>query len=135
MHLFLRGRGEMVHYGLWPNAHEVHMTWISRKDLESLPAAERPEALARLRAMIDQRLSGATAYWPETQAIIAELKAVGHDLWSHDFDGDGRHLWGWDYMRLDTAGMLQIQFNESAPCQTFWRNEGGRLGVDRGDGA
>src|SRR5918998_275931 len=57
----------------------------------------------------------------ETEAIIADLRAAGHDLWSHDYDGEGRHLWGWDYMRPSQAGRLQIQFNFRAPCQTFWR--------------
>jgi hypothetical protein len=111
------------------------MTWISRKELESLPAAERPAALAGLRAMIDNRLSGREeeAYWREVRAIIEELRAAGHDLWHHDTDGERRDLWGWDYMRLDAAGFLQIQFDIRSRCQTFWRNEDGRLGVDRGD--
>ncbi|MDP3740601.1 MAG: hypothetical protein Q8R02_24655 [Hyphomonadaceae bacterium] len=112
------------------------MSWITRKEVESLSAAERAAALAALRAMIDQRLGPHTTpdtYWPATQHIIGELKAAGHDLWSHDHDGESRHLWGWDYMRLSTAGLLQIQFNFAKPCQTFWRGEDGRLGVDRGE--
>lgn len=112
------------------------MTWITRKNLESLPASERAAALATLRAMIDERLAPHTtweAYWPATKLVIDELKAAGHDLWSHDYDGESRQLWGWDYMRPATAGMLQIQFNFAAPCQTFWRDEDGRLGVDRPD--
>jgi hypothetical protein len=109
------------------------MTWISRSDLEALPPGARAAALAELRTAIDDRLSKRDDYWRETLAIIAELKAAGHDLWSHDYDGEARHLWGWDYMRLATAGRLQIQFNFGAPCQTFWRDEDGRLGVDRGE--
>jgi len=110
--------------------------WIGRAELEALPSDARASALARLRAHIDDRLAGAlepSDFRRETEAIIAELRAVGHDLWSHDYDGEGRHLWGWDYMRSNQAGRLQIQFNFRAPCQTFWRDEDGRLGVERGD--
>lgn len=111
------------------------MQWIARGELESLPSEGRAVALVSLRAQVDDRLAGKSVsdFWRETEAIIAELRAAGHDLWSHDYDGEGRHLWGWDYMRLDQAGRLQIQFNVRAPCQTFWRGEDGRLGTARGD--
>jgi hypothetical protein len=111
------------------------VTWIARSELELLPAPGRATALADLRATIDERLAGRDeqAYWLEVRAIVEELRAAGHDLWHHDTDGERRDLWGWDYMRLATAGFLQIQFDIRSRCQTFWRTEDGRLGVDRGD--
>lgn len=112
------------------------MPWISRAELEALPAEARAATLARLRAQIDDRLAGRSDrldFWRETEVIVGELRGADHDLWSHDYDGDAHHLWGWDYMRLQQAGRLQIQFNFGAPCQTFWRGEDGRLATDRRD--
>ena len=112
------------------------MPWITRTELEGLSAGPRAAALARLRAQIDDRLAGRSDpfdFWRETEAIVAELRAADHDLWSHDYDGEARHLWGWNYMHPREAGRLQIQFNFATPCQTFWRGEDGRLATDRPD--
>jgi hypothetical protein len=112
------------------------MPWIRRAELEALSAAARAAELARLRAQIDDRLAGRSNwrdFWRETEAIVAELRTADHDLWSHDYDGESRHLWGWNYMRPEQAGRLQIQVNFGAPCQTFWRGEDGRLATERRD--
>ena len=68
-------------------------------------------------------------YWNEVERIISDLRTVGHDLWSHDYDGERFQLWGWDYMRPETAGMLQIQFEYKGTVKTFWRTENPRLGA------
>jgi hypothetical protein len=107
------------------------VSWITRKTLEALDNAARAEALAELRAGIDARLAGKPwdDFWKETSVIVAELKKAGHDIWSWDWDGKQSHLWGWDYMRPDTAGKLQIEFTFARSCRTFWRDEGWRLGT------
>jgi hypothetical protein len=112
------------------------MTWIARRQLEALSPEDRTAALLELRTAIDARLDPKReweAYWVEVKAVIAELKAAGHDLWSWDYDGERGQLWGWDYMRPEQAGRLQIQFTFEGPCRTWWRDEEWRLGVDRDD--
>ena len=69
------------------------------------------------------------AYQAEVATVIRELQAVGHDLWSHDYDGQRRELWGWNYGELDGAGFLQIQFDFQGDVTTFWRGEDGVSGV------
>ena len=68
-------------------------------------------------------------YWKEANNIIDDLKAVDHDLWPHDYDGRRKHLWGWDYMRLDSAGFLQIEFDFNGIVSLYWRGENEVLGI------
>lgn len=111
----------------------VGLSQFSRAEIERLSPEVRQERLAELRAALDARLASLPEddYWRQIRPIVEELRAAGHDLWSHDSDGERRELWGWDYTRLDTAGYLQIQFCCGGRVRTFWRGEDGRLGVDR----
>jgi hypothetical protein len=113
------------------------VAWTTRAELEALEPDERAAALVDLRAAIDARLAARTereAFWLEVQAIVTELKAAGHDMWSHDYDGGARSLWGYDYMNLERAGLLQLQFTFGGTCSTYWRGEDSRLGVDDDEG-
>lgn len=108
---------------------------FSRNAIESLSGTDRAERLGELEQSLTSRLSGHQAnwneYWREAQQVIDDLKCLGHDLWSHDYDGHRRHLWGWDYMKSDGAGLLQIQFDFEGVVKTFWRTEDPQLGVFR----
>ena len=104
-----------------------------RRDLlEALPYEERRVHLQELEERLTTRLRNHTTwdnYWEEVLCIIEDLRSVGHDLWSHDYDGERRHLWGWDYGRPDGAGYLQIQFDYEGSVKTFWRTDNPRLGT------
>ena len=111
---------------------------FARAVIEALPEPARRDRLAQLRAQIDAALAGHRDwddYWARTQAVIDGLKAIGHDLWSHDYDGERRALWGWDYMRPEGAGKLQIEFDHQGTVRTFWRGEDARLGASDEDEA
>jgi hypothetical protein len=98
-----------------------------RSSLENLQKNERKSILSLFEAELTRRLEPFTnwdEYWKETHEIINELRRIGHDLWSHDYDGEGTHLWGWDYMRMETAGFLQIQFDFNGKVKMFWRENG-----------
>jgi hypothetical protein len=64
---------------------------------------------------------------------IAEMRALGHDLWRHDWDGESRELWGWDYAKKEGTGLLQLQFRFRGEVKTFWRSENPMLGVETDD--
>jgi hypothetical protein len=109
---------------------------FSRARLEGAPDEERRLLLGELRHIISARLAhfaDQAAYWRQVRIVIEELKQAGHDLWSHDYDGSGRELWGWDYMDNDRAGKLQIQFEYGGAVRTWWRDEEWRLGVYRAE--
>lgn len=105
---------------------------FSRETIENLPAEARRVRLAQLGEELSVRLCAHAdwaAYWQEVERVIDDLRAVGHDLWSHDYDGERRMLWGWDYMRPEIAGQLQIQFDHQGAVEIFWRTENPRLGT------
>jgi hypothetical protein len=105
---------------------------FSRETIENLPAETRRVRLAQLGEELSMRLRAHAewaAYWREVERVIDDLRAVGHDLWSHDYDGKRRMLWGWDYMRPEIAGQLQIQFDHQGTVEIFWRTENPRLGA------
>lgn len=109
---------------------------FSRDRLETATDVERRVLLAELREIVDARLAAfadEAAYWREARAIVEELKQAGHDLWSHDYDGSGCELWGWNYMDEHRAGKLQIQFEYGGAFRTWWRDEEWRLGVYHAD--
>ncbi|GFD83784.1 hypothetical protein [Tenacibaculum mesophilum] len=107
-----------------------------RTILESLENKERKLMLERLEVDLTERLKSFTnwdEYWQEVDEIITILKNNGHDLWSHDYDGNGKHLWGWDYMRMETAGFLQIRFDFNGTVKIFWREDNPQLGIKSKD--
>lgn len=106
---------------------------FGRRALEDLPEAERRLRLVALALVLTQRLSSLREwedYWREVHAILTELRELDHDLWRHDFDADGRELWGWDYMKEDGSGLLQLQFHFQGEVRAFWRTDGPLLGVE-----
>ncbi len=96
----------------------------TRTILENAIAEERKLMLTSLEIDLVNRLNSYSdwnKYWKEVDSIIEELKQVGHDLWSHDYNGESKHLWGWNYMKMETAGFLQIQFDFNGTVNVFWR--------------
>lgn len=102
---------------------------FGRAVMEALSPMERQSRLTELELQLTDILRGRTLedYWREVQGIISALKAVGHDLWSHDYDGESAS-WGWDYMRPETAGWLGITFDPKRSVTTYWRPENAKFG-------
>ncbi len=96
---------------------------FGRKLLEELPARKRRRRLAQLETELNHRLQSYRGenYWREVDSIIEDLRAVGHDLWSHDYSGSW-HIWGGDYMRPETAGKLQIRFDCEGDLWISWHS-------------
>jgi len=99
---------------------------FSRKYIEKFGKDERRRRLSRLETVLSDRLQpyNREKYWEEIAKIIEDLRRVGHDLCHQRSDGNRAELWGWDYMRMETASYLQIQFVFQGSVKTFWRTEG-----------
>jgi len=97
-----------------------------RNLLEKLERDDRKSMIYLLEKDLTDRLKSyknKDAYWTEVNKIIEALRTVGHDLWSHDYDGESKELWGWNYMDMKTAGFLQIMFDFNSEVQIFWRED------------
>ena len=96
----------------------------SRAVLESLPDSDRGARLRELEAAIARRVSAATtpeAFLRECRLVVDELRALGHDLWSWDNDGENE-TWGGDYMHPETAGRLLVMFEFRGTTRVAWWN-------------
>ena len=98
----------------------------NRKKLESLAEKERSEQIRLLEVLLNERLSpikDREKYFVEVEKIIADLQLAGHDLWSHDYDGDNTEIWSWNYMDVSEAGNLKITFTWNGKITIDWREE------------
>ena len=83
----------------------------------SRPAFDRASDVAdlstALEALLHRRLEGAADRAAEVERIIADLRTVGHDLWSWDESGSAA-VWGGDYVRrpYDKRLVLRVVYDE-----------------------
>jgi len=65
----------------------------------------RAELGAHLSKLVSERLHGATNFHDMVIAIVSELRAQGHDLWSWDEDDDFA-VWGPNYSKQSGPGIV-----------------------------
>jgi len=94
----------------------------SRTVIDALPDPDREKRLHELEAAISRRVGAASspeAFMRECRRVIDELRALGHDLWSWDSDGESE-TWGGDYMHPETAGRLLVMFEFRGTTRVAW---------------
>jgi len=99
---------------------------FSRVSFESLSDSDREIKLEELKQYLCKRLSEKLEhkdYFDEVYSIIQEFKAIGHDLWNWEYDGDSTALWGGDYMQPKTMGRLQLEFIFQTTVNVYWLNQ------------
>lgn len=99
--------------------------------MDNISEDELKSILSDLAMYLTERLSHFKdweEYWAEVTKIIEDLKKVGHELYSHDYDGESKSLWGWNYMKKD-SGKLQIQFDFNGKVSTYWKDFNVLLGT------
>jgi hypothetical protein len=92
--------------------------------IAALEANERVERLHRLEAALARTLgqdASPAQFIDRTREAINELRALGHDLWSFDSDGDTFETWCGDWTRPEMAGPLTITFRAPASVEVGWR--------------
>lgn len=117
---WLDQRGETSPFFPWYEDGSFAPTGPWRADafaFEALAAAgdDLAERLAELRAQLVQRMRAAAEPWRAMALSLAELRRLGHDLWSLDVEIGGG-TWGGDYMRPAPGRGLWLRFgHEGAP--------------------
>ncbi len=92
----------------------------------SLESLDEDTLIARIRQLttaINARLAGAkdlASFQECLYSVIDDLKLIGHDLWSHDYDGDVER-WGGDYMHPTTAGKLWLVSTYPDGVELSWK--------------
>ena len=84
------------------------MNRFSRARFDGLSPEQRLELCAELEQHLAGQLCGRD-FHEAVYALVAELKSVGHDLWSQDEDDDFQ-VWGPNYENPRACGGLVITF-------------------------
>ncbi len=98
---------------------------FGRKALEELSGAERKLRLHSLQGLLVKKLSVHTSekeFFGGMQKAKDSLRNIGHDLWSHGYDGE-TEVWGGDYMKPQTFGKLLISFNFEKKAIVEWNED------------
>ena len=96
---------------------------FGRTALEELSGAARLRRLAELSEILTREIASAeshSAFFGHSPSVIESLRAIGHDLWSWEYDGDSFELWGGDYSNPSEAGKLQIEFLFPGKVRASW---------------
>ena len=100
-------------------------TNFGREAMISLDAKARSARLAALRVALMDRLSNeasASEFFAQSHALVEELRALGHDLWSFDSDGEEFETWCGDWTRSG-GGPLTITFRYPLQVEVAWRED------------
>lgn len=76
------------------------------------------EVCSRLATAISRTLTAAERFHAAVATVVADLRAVGHDLWSYD-EEDEFEVWGPDYARPSGPGIL-ITFRAEGSAEVTW---------------
>jgi hypothetical protein len=100
-------------------------TTFGRGALTSLDAEARSARVAALRLALMDRLSivaSAGEFFAQSRGLVEELRALGHDLWSFDSDGEEFETWCGDWTRSG-GGSLTITFRYPVQVEVAWRED------------
>jgi hypothetical protein len=94
------------------------MIGLDKATFDQSNDAQRKALCQRLSELLSERLRGASTFHAAVLAIVSELRASGHDLWSYDA-GDDFEVWGPNYVRPLGPGIV-ITFRADNRCDVAW---------------
>jgi hypothetical protein len=112
---FIRGEGFTPLFPWFRRSFFTYLgdPWAERyafTRVEDAAPETRRVLLTALHAALLERWTQAEERPGAMGEAIAELRRVGHDLWSLDVHGDGGQTWGADYMRPAEGAGLRIAY-------------------------
>jgi hypothetical protein len=93
----------------------------TRELFDDATGEERARLMAELAQHLTGRLRGTADYEAEIVAMIAELRELGHDLWSFDAD-DGFQIWcsSWVGARANRGIILDFRWGREVEVTVEW---------------
>jgi hypothetical protein len=93
---------------------------LSRNVLESFSDDERQPVLEEISAELTARILKAPDFDAELENIIRELRALGHDLWCFDSDGEWQ-VWCGDWTKhWNEGGKLILHSDPVEGVEASW---------------
>ena len=96
---------------------------FSPANLERLGEDERRRLLKNLGDSLTRRVSAAPDFEREVSAVVGEFKAVGHDLYLYDSDGDFQR-WCGDWTKPEGSSKLLLEFHPADGVEVSWSETG-----------
>jgi hypothetical protein len=91
--------------------------------IAELDEGARANRLRDLEAALEGRLprnASSSEFFAESRRAIDELRALGHDLWSFDSDGEAFETWCGDWTKPGGGGRLSITFRHPRTVEAAW---------------
>jgi hypothetical protein len=95
------------------------MIEFSRAKFNGLDQAGRDALCTRLAATITKRVASDSHFHDLVGSVVSDLRALGHDLWSFDADGDTFEIWCPNYAQPTGPGIV-ITFRSDGPTEVNW---------------
>ena len=94
------------------------MIEFRRANFDGLDEGDRDALCTRLAAAITKRVASSSHFHDRVHAVVSELRALGHDLWSFDED-DTFAIWCPNYAQAAGPGIV-ITFRSDGPTEVGW---------------
>jgi hypothetical protein len=94
------------------------------KELAALDESSRALRLREFEGVLASRFDeGLTReqFFATANRLVEELRALGHDIWSFDSDGETFEIWCGDYTKKGGGGPLSIEFRYPNKVGIEWR--------------
>jgi hypothetical protein len=92
---------------------------FERRAFEQADEPERQALCDRLAVAISERIRAAPSFFECIPALVEELRAAGHDLWSYDSDGEGWEVWCPNWAKPTGPGIFVV-FRAEGPSEVGW---------------
>ncbi len=102
-----------------PGNAPIALLEFSRAKFDGIHEADRDALCTRLAAAITKRLASDLHFHDLVGSVVSELRALGHDLWSFDQDGDTFEIWCPNYAHPTGPGLV-ITFRFDGPTEVRW---------------
>jgi hypothetical protein len=99
----------------------------SVQELATLDGSSRALRLRELEEEFTSRFDDGLSreqFFATANRLVKELRALGHDLWSFDTDGDSFEIWCGDYTQKGGGGPLSVEFRYPNKVEINWRDRG-----------
>ncbi len=103
---------------------EINSDQFNSDILSKLHPSELDSRLVQLEFLINERLPNTMSiddFRVEMYKVIDELKDIGHDIWSWDYDGIAGGTWGGDYTKPEKMVKLIIEFHWKDRSEVKWK--------------
>src|SRR5262245_7867545 len=100
----------------------TQLSKYSRSFFDSLSLRELQSNITELEKVLNEIFSSSADFNQTLKNVVEELKSIGHNMYSLDYDSDTKRffeVWGSNYHDAGANG-LEIEFRSSERIRVYW---------------